>query len=558
MGIKGERTEYMYRVKCWSCKKECQLFPQASSQVLRCTCGADMAFRALPVKANVLTTSLLDGVYRRKGTADIECTIPTSHNQERREQMSYIDVSNADLTRNVMYSADFKALVPLHTLISELEPRELADMFQGTRGVESALFHPLPVINEQLRSKICDAQVEFGVQACVHDRLPNDNEAWHMMHTAEDAAARTYVVKRLVADKALCKVYEVGVLDDLQDTSFILKCSKDEPTGNTSVGQLAVLKDLQRLLLLNTKREACTGGFSAGNLDFIPKLEAIGSLHPHFTFFVMENVEGITLEQLVRYKYPDGMPAEVALRALKQITLKLHFLHSMGFIHGDINPRNIMIGYCEHKQEVVVKFIDYSEMVPFRYFHIERNLKNGIRNEVMQHQIWHWPGYGDSKSAVAAVDLYPLGACLQLMLLGEQALECELGGEGFHGAWHRHVGSGKVDGLIADLVQGLLAGGRLSKPFGSAQAVLFRIDSIYRAFENSLESMSKEQRNALRKGYGAKSVYRVHSDTSLGDYHPDFEQSSYINIVDELDEWQLRFFSRILADRKMKLRRRGY
>lgn len=65
--------------------------------------------------------------------------------------------------------------------------------------------------------------------------------------------------------------------------------------------------------------------------------EEVSGIH----FLVMEYVEGRSLDQLVDQKGPLAIP--VAVSIARQIAQGLHHAHSLGMIHRDIKPNNVMI-----------------------------------------------------------------------------------------------------------------------------------------------------------------------------------------------------------------------
>jgi serine/threonine-protein kinase len=59
-------------------------------------------------------------------------------------------------------------------------------------------------------------------------------------------------------------------------------------------------------------------------------------------YFVMELLEGMTLESLVRQKGP--VPAARTIHILRQVCASLAEAHAVGLVHRDIKPANIHIG----------------------------------------------------------------------------------------------------------------------------------------------------------------------------------------------------------------------
>jgi serine/threonine-protein kinase len=72
-------------------------------------------------------------------------------------------------------------------------------------------------------------------------------------------------------------------------------------------------------------------------------------------FIVMEFIEGITLESLLRQQ--GALPLGLALEISQQTLKALHYLHGKGFVHRDISPDNLMLT-TGPDGEPLVKLID--------------------------------------------------------------------------------------------------------------------------------------------------------------------------------------------------------
>jgi serine/threonine-protein kinase len=103
--------------------------------------------------------------------------------------------------------------------------------------------------------------------------------------------------------------------------------------------------------------------------SFLREIAAAGQLsHPHIVsahdagrargrcFLIMEYVEGIDLEQLVRRDGP--LPIPVVREAMRQTALALQCIHEAGLIHNDVKPGNVMLASKGDPNGLVFKLLD--------------------------------------------------------------------------------------------------------------------------------------------------------------------------------------------------------
>jgi serine/threonine protein kinase len=539
--ISRER-EGVYKASCWQCGTENVIDLSHWGHIWLCSCGHPLAIGAIPLKKDV-------GVYNPEWAVMPQRLGRTNHPLDG-HSFAGADISGEDLTRCMYVDPATKVPTPLTIVIQRSSNETLAIAFSQTVGVSSATLHPALDVNLRLQQKVLEAQA-------LHGTLPKGGSVerigyYDPLRNRQQSSESVYLITEVIASKQFSLVASVVELVNFENNiEYVAKFTVPQPEGCTDIGKLSVMKDEAWLAFLNSHKRNCTEYFGSDDLEFVPELVAVGTLTPEWSFFIMEKIDGLTLEQLINTKYPDGAPPQVALRFARALTLQLNFLHSLALIHGDINPRNVILCFSEEKRRAFVKLIDFSEVKPFRAINVERKLKNGVYSEAIGGSMWRWPYYGQGKRALAALDLYPLGVCIQVLLLGKKALECELIGTEIRALWEEYLGKNQAHSCLLALVGGLFAGVRLGKLFASAQSVLFQIDKAYKHYPD-LKPMTNEEKLSLREGYGAKQIYKIHFDTKKGDLYLDMEAAGTVDLLKELKPWHLAHVSFHLADAKRK------
>jgi tRNA A-37 threonylcarbamoyl transferase component Bud32 len=131
-------------------------------------------------------------------------------------------------------------------------------------------------------------------------------------------------------------------------------------------------------------------------------------------YYIMEYLEGITLEQLVQEHGP--LPAERAVHLLRQVCGALQEAHANQMIHRDVKPRNILV--CRQGGlHDVVKLLD------FGLVRIQGG-DGGAADLTAEHAITGTPAYMSPEQAAGRAevdgraDLYSLGAVAYFLLTG--------------------------------------------------------------------------------------------------------------------------------------------
>ena len=136
-------------------------------------------------------------------------------------------------------------------------------------------------------------------------------------------------------------------------------------------------------------------------------------------YFVMELLEGLSLESLVRRHGP--LPANRVVHILRQVCASLEEAHVRNLVHRDIKPANIHIGRIGLVDDFV-KVLDFGLVKPFADGNLEQSLAT------QGNIIIGTPGYMAPEIALSArvdgrADLYAVGCVAYYLLTGRQVFE---------------------------------------------------------------------------------------------------------------------------------------
>jgi len=138
-------------------------------------------------------------------------------------------------------------------------------------------------------------------------------------------------------------------------------------------------------------------------------------------YFVMELLEGLDLESLIRQHGP--LPAGRVVHILRQVCASLEEAHVRGLVHRDIKPANIHVGRVGLVYDFV-KVLDFGLVKPIA----EGNLENSFATQ--GGLVIGTPGYMAPEMALAdkvdgRADLYSLGCVAYYLLTGRQVFEAD-------------------------------------------------------------------------------------------------------------------------------------
>lgn len=146
-----------------------------------------------------------------------------------------------------------------------------------------------------------------------------------------------------------------------------------------------------------------------------------GVTEDHTLYFVMELLEGMDLESLVREHGP--MPPARVIHVLRQVCESLEEAHTKGLVHRDIKPANIHLGQVGVRHDFV-KVLDFG---------LVKSVKADDAGDSLATSVGRTPGtpaYMAPEMAVgeavdARADIYALGCVAYFLLTGKLVFDAE-------------------------------------------------------------------------------------------------------------------------------------
>jgi len=137
-------------------------------------------------------------------------------------------------------------------------------------------------------------------------------------------------------------------------------------------------------------------------------------------FFVMEYLDGLDLEQLIRRE--GGLPVERALLIAAQVCRALTAAHAAGIIHRDLKPANVML-VRQRDEEDFVKVLDFGISKQSELDPAAGSRAVGLTNPdvAVGTPIYMAPEQAAGHPADARTDVYAVGELLFEMLTGKSA-----------------------------------------------------------------------------------------------------------------------------------------
>lgn len=140
-------------------------------------------------------------------------------------------------------------------------------------------------------------------------------------------------------------------------------------------------------------------------------------------FIASEFVEGVGLDEVIGKL--ESLPAKHSLLVVADLLRALSALHSVGVIHRDVNPGNVIVSFRGGKKPVFdISFADY-EIGKLTDFGLARHIEQSASLAMTRQQtllgtpLYMAPEqYLESRSVDARADIYSTGITLYQMLAG--------------------------------------------------------------------------------------------------------------------------------------------
>lgn len=250
------------------------------------------------------------------------------------------------------------------------------------------------------------------IEAAYHALLKlHEFEGKTRVRTAIDEAAEVLLdrAKRSAYDKEREKplgkkvIGSYRILEKIAEGGFGVTYKAE----HTTLGSLVCLKHASHI---SAEDEELLFGEARAMWDLrhfsIPAVRDVVRMPDKSVALVMSYVPGLTLEQIIRKNYPDGIDPEHVAWITERILNVLKYLHYHGVVHGDVKPQNVIIQNDDH----TVVLVDYglSAIKPSR-----SDTTKGYT------PLFAAPEQIEGKALVPETDLYGLGMTMIYALGGD-------------------------------------------------------------------------------------------------------------------------------------------
>lgn len=151
----------------------------------------------------------------------------------------------------------------------------------------------------------------------------------------------------------------------------------------------------------------------------IVKVYDVGVADENFAYFVMDMLDGETLEERLK---KGGLTGAEALNIFAQILSGLAYAHKRGVVHRDIKPSNIMLSRATDNSRLI-KLLDFG--IARQVDELGQSLAVTSSGEVVGSPYYMSPEQAQGKKVDARSDIYSAGCVLYEMLIGHRLFEGE-------------------------------------------------------------------------------------------------------------------------------------
>ncbi|EMB9228752.1 serine/threonine protein kinase [Vibrio harveyi] len=241
-----------------------------------------------------------------------------------------MDDKNKDSSINKECSGD-------KTKIVKTQKRENTNDNKGNINNEGSALN-----NNETNTKVSQNLNTIPPENKLVRNIDNDDKQTRSDSLLGETVKNRYEIESLIGHGGLCDVF-------LAKDKILESSGADVPYVALKVLQkeYASQPETARMLIREAQQ---TQKLSHPNIIRVYDFGVDGEIY----FLVMEYVDGETLEGLIQRSRPDGLKYNAALSILNQTLDALSYAHSLGVVHADLKPANIIL-----TSEGKVKLLDF-------------------------------------------------------------------------------------------------------------------------------------------------------------------------------------------------------
>ncbi|CAH1526771.1 Non-specific serine/threonine protein kinase [Vibrio jasicida] len=197
-------------------------------------------------------------------------------------------------------------------------------------------------LNNETNTKMSQNQNTYSLDNKIDNTSCNQREPSTSQSLVGETIKSRYEIESLIGHGGLCDVY-------LAKDKILESSGTDKPYVALKILQeeFSSQPETARMLIREAQQ---TQKLSHPNIIRVYDFGVDGDVY----FLVMEYVDGETLETLIQRSRPDGLKFKAALSILNETLNALAYAHSLGVVHADLKPANIIL-----TSEGKVKLLDF-------------------------------------------------------------------------------------------------------------------------------------------------------------------------------------------------------